>query len=379
MEKVDPENSAVTLGIFAHANAGKTTLTEHLLFHAKIIDTIGRVDEGNTITDSLKIERERGISVRAALVTFDLEGKKIQLIDTPGHIDFSAEVERALQVLDCAVVVISGVEGVEPQTYTLWKLLKQKKVPTIIFINKMDRRGADYGKTIEDIKQKLEKKVIPLIQIEGSEQTFVYSPNTHEQMLKLLAEQDDQLMEKYLEDPGQVTQEVLDRRLEELTRNGEVFPVIGGSALKGEGIEDLISCIQKYLPAPARNDQGKFSAFIYLVRVENGKKRFFTKILSGRLKTREHVKVENEDAQQIKEMATVEGSSLVPASEAGSGDIVVIQGLDAMTGQYLGEKPEDASQIRFVNPLISMNVAVKDKNQSMELAKALSVLIVSDV
>lgn len=374
MEKVDPENSAVTLGIFAHANAGKTTLTEHLLFHAKIIDTIGRVDEGNTITDSLKIERERGISVRAALVTFDLEGKKIQLIDTPGHIDFSAEVERALQVLDCAVVVISGVEGVEPQTYTLWKLLKQKKVPTIIFINKMDRRGADYGKTIEDIKQKLEKKVIPLIQIEGSEQTFVYSPNTHEQMLELLAEQDDQLMEKYLEDPGQVTQEVLDRRLEELTRNGEVFPVIGGSALKGEGIEDLISCIKKYLPAPARNDQGKFSAFIYLVRVENGKKRFFTKILSGRLKTREHVKVENEDAQQIKEMATVEGSSLVPASEAGSGDIVVIQGLDAMTGQYLGEKPEDASQIRFVNPLISMNVAVKDKNQSMELAKALSVL-----
>ena len=374
MEKVDPEKSAVTLGIFAHANAGKTTLTEHLLFHAKIIDTIGRVDEGNTMTDSLKIERERGISVRAALVTFDLEGKKIQLIDTPGHIDFSAEVERALQVLDCAIVVISGVEGVEPQTYTLWKLLKQKKVPTIIFINKMDRRGADYGKTIEDIKRKLEKKVIPLTQIEGSENTFVYSPYTHEQLVELLADLDDEVMEKYLENPDQITQDVFDKRLEELTQKAEVFPVIGGSALKGEGVEDLIGCIKKYLPTPARKDQDKFSAFIYLVRVENGKKGFFAKILSGRVKNRDHVKVENDDTQQVKEMAMVQGNALVPTKEAGSGDIIVIHGLDAMSGQYLGDKPDDASQIRFVNPLISMNVAVKDKSQSMELAKALGVL-----
>lgn len=374
MENVDDKNSAVTLGIFAHANAGKTTLTEHLLYHTKTIDEIGRVDEGNTTTDSLTVERERGISVRASLVTFQLDGKKIQLIDTPGHIDFSAEVERALHVLDCAVVVISGVEGVEPQTYTLWKLLKQNNVPTIIFINKMDRSGANYGKTIDDIKRKLERKVIPLINIEGSDTTFVYRQYTHEQMVEQLADLDDVVMEQYLDDPDQVTEEMLDCRLVELAQSGQVFPIIGGSALKDEGLETLIDCIKKYLPTPPLNLNDKFSAFIYLVRVDEGKKNFFAKVLSGHLRNRDRVKVENDDTQQIKVLSAMEGASLVTVDEAKCGDIIIINGLDAACGQYLGEKPEGASQIQFVNPLIAMNVVAKDKSQSHELVKALGVL-----
>ena len=153
------DKKVLTLGIFAHANAGKTTITEHLLYHTNIINQIGKVDTGNTVTDNMKIEQERGISVRDSVVSFKLADKTIELIDTPGHIDFSAEVEKAINVLDGAVLVISGVEGLEAQTYTIWRALKEKNVPVIIFINKMDRKGADYKKVIKELQNNLNKNL----------------------------------------------------------------------------------------------------------------------------------------------------------------------------------------------------------------------------
>ena len=158
MERKD--DKILTLGIFAHANAGKTTITEHLLYHTDVIDNVGRVDSGNTVTDNMKVEQERGITVRDTLVSFKLGDKTIQLIDTPGHVDFSAEVERAINVLDGAVLVISGVEGLEAQTYTIWRALKEKNVPVIIFINKMDRMGADYDKVLSELQNNLEVPTI---------------------------------------------------------------------------------------------------------------------------------------------------------------------------------------------------------------------------
>ena len=154
------KEKVMTLGVFAHANAGKTTITENLLYDTNVIDKIGRVDNGDTVTDSMKVEKERGITVRSSLVSFDAEGTKVQLIDTPGHVDFSAEVERAINVLDGAVLAVSGVEGIEAQTYTIWNALKEKKVPTIFFINKMDRDGADYEAVLKELKEKLEVPVI---------------------------------------------------------------------------------------------------------------------------------------------------------------------------------------------------------------------------
>ena len=130
------EKPVMTIGIFAHANAGKTTITEQLLYHTNTKKNRGRVDHGDTTTDNLKIEQERGISVRASMVSLDIPDRELQLIDTPGHVDFSAEVERSISVLDGAVLVISGVEGVEPQTQVIWRILKERKVPTIFFINK---------------------------------------------------------------------------------------------------------------------------------------------------------------------------------------------------------------------------------------------------
>ena len=156
------DKKVLTLGIFAHANAGKTTITEHLLYHTNVIDSIGRVDTGNTVTDNMKVEQERGITVRDSIVSFELNDKTIQLIDTPGHVDFSAEVERAINVLDGAILVISGVEGLEAQTYTIWRALQEKNVPVIIFINKIDRQGADYNRVIAELQNNLKVTTLTL-------------------------------------------------------------------------------------------------------------------------------------------------------------------------------------------------------------------------
>ncbi len=142
------DKQVLTLGVFAHANAGKTTITEYLLYHTGVIKNIGRVDLGNTVTDNLKIEIKRSITVRDTLVSFQLNNKTIQLIDTPGHVDFSAEVERAIRVLDGAILVVSGVEGLEARTYTIWHALQEKNIPVIIFINKIDRQGANFNRLI---------------------------------------------------------------------------------------------------------------------------------------------------------------------------------------------------------------------------------------
>jgi len=374
------KNSAITMGVFAHANAGKTTLTEQLLYHTEIIDTLGRVDTWNTTTDSLNVEKQRGISVRSAIVTFELDDKIIQLIDTPGHIDFSAEVERALNVLDSAIVVISWVEWVEAQTYTLWRLLKQKNIPTIIFINKMDRAGANYNEIIEDIKKKIEKKVIPLINIEktNNDNDFVKKEYTLEEMSEALASLDDETLEKYLEQPPKITQEFLDKRLEELIKKGKIFPIIWWSALKNEWIETLISTMKKYLPSPLSNKEEKLSAFIYLVRVEDDTKNYFTKILSGNIKKRDIVDMEDGSQQKIKDLHIVKWIDRISVNDATSWDIVIINGINAECNQYIWEKPENANNINFVNPLINMNVIAKDKNTSSDLINALNILNAED-
>ena len=154
------DNNTIVLGIFAHANAGKTTLTENLLYRAGIIDHIGKVDTGNTVTDGMAVEQARGISVRASLVEFNLGDKNIQLIDTPGHIDFSAEVERSMNVLDAAIFVVSGADGIEAQTISLWNIFRERSIPIIFFINKLDRAGANYEKVIQDLKEEL---LIPVV------------------------------------------------------------------------------------------------------------------------------------------------------------------------------------------------------------------------
>src|ERR1700733_9913420 len=157
----------LNLGILAHVDAGKTTLTERLLYSADVIDQPGSVDEGTTQTDSLALERQRGITIKSAVVSFTVGGTTVNLIDTPGHPDFVAEVERALSVLDGAVLVVSAVEGVQPQTRILWRALQRLRVPTLFFVNKIDRRGAGYERLLDDIAQRLTPAIIPMGSVSG--------------------------------------------------------------------------------------------------------------------------------------------------------------------------------------------------------------------
>src|SRR5262245_41991253 len=227
----------LNLGILAHVDAGKTSLTERLLFTAGVIDEIGSVDAGTTQTDSMALERERGITIKSAVVSFAVDDVTINLIDTPGHPDFIAEVERVLSVLDGAVLVISAVEGVQSQTRVLLRALRRLRVPTLLFVNKIDRRGADTGRVLGGIAEKLTPTIVPM----GSARalgtraaTFTASGEEDgrftERLASVLTEHDDALLAAYLDDETSVPYDRLRQELAAQTRRALVHPVFLGSA-----------------------------------------------------------------------------------------------------------------------------------------------------
>ena len=372
------KEKVMTLGVFAHANAGKTTITENLLYDTNVIDKIGRVDNGDTVTDSMKVEKERGITVRSSLVSFDAEGTKVQLIDTPGHVDFSAEVERAINVLDGAVLAVSGVEGIEAQTYTIWNALKEKKVPTIFFINKMDRDGADYEAVLKELKEKLEVPVISLEKVEKKGKEVIVSKLSKDEIIEQLSSVEsgvDDIIESYLEDPSSISDEKLNKRIEELSQKGIINIVIGGSALKSIGTKELVHYISKCLPESKRDLSKDFSAYVYTVRVnEEGQKNLYVKVLTGEIASRDIIKLDDENEAKVKSVFISDGKDTVNTSNLKSGDIGIITGVDAKCGQILGNQENKEKYLSFVTPLINMEVDTADKNQILQLVNALKVL-----
>jgi ribosomal protection tetracycline resistance protein len=365
----------LTLGIFAHANAGKTTITEHLLYHTNVIDRIGRVDTGDTVTDNMNVEKERGITVRDSLVSFELGNKTIQLIDTPGHIDFSAEVERAISVLDGAILVISGVEGLEAQTYTIWRALQQKNVPVIIFINKMDRRGANYERVVAELHSNLNIPTITLKKIFQSEDgsSLKVINSKIEEIIDELSAVDEDMFEKYINNE-EITNDFIADKIIKLSQECKLFPVIGGSALNDIGIEDLITSIQNYIPITKKNINDELSAFVYTVRVDENGKNAYVKIINGTIEVRDVIKTGEETTGKIKSLYMPIGSKLVATNSAASGDIVVINGLDVKCGQILGKSDGLNRYILFVKPLLTMEINPIEKRDTIELMNALRIL-----
>ena len=371
----------IVLGIFAHANAGKTTITENLLYRTNNIKKIGRVDDGNTVTDSLQIEKDRGITVRDSVVSFDVNKKTIQLIDTPGHVDFSAEVERAINVLDAAILVLSGVEGVEAQTYAIWNALKAKNIPTIFFINKIDREGADFNKTVVEIKEKLGVNVIPLQNVERIDKdNLMLKENSTEEMLDFLTFIDDERIQKllynYLEKDEICSKEELLEQIYRLSKRGKVFPVIGGSALKSMGIDKLLECIDTCLPnnMKEKNDD-RISAYIYSVRVENGLKQLYVKVESGTINNREVIKITDEKNGKVKDIFIPNGTKMERTQELKTGEIGIITGIDAECGTILGDNQKrDEKEIKFVSPLLNVQVEIKNKEDIIRSISALKIL-----
>ena len=236
----------LNLGILAHVDAGKTTLTERLLYAAGVIDAVGSVDHGTTQTDSLDLERQRGITIKSAVAAFSVGDVKVNLIDTPGHPDFIAEVERVLSVLDGAVLVISAVEGVQPQTRLLMRALKRLSIPTLFFVNKIDRAGASEERVLEAIRDRLTPAVVPM----GStrrlgDRAAEFVPAQADdaafrvQLAEQLAENDEAIFAGYVEDETRVPYRQLWQALAEQTKRSLIHPVYFGSAITGAGIEPL--------------------------------------------------------------------------------------------------------------------------------------------
>lgn len=285
----------LNLGVLAHVDAGKTSLTERLLYAAGVTDELGSVDDGSTRTDSLALERRRGITIKSAVVAFALDGVTVNLIDTPGHPDFIAEVERVLSVLDGAVLVVSAVEGVQAQTRVLMRTLQRLRIPTLIFVNKVDRRGADGARVLRQIADRLTPAAVAMAAVHGAgtreAQVRAYGgtdPAFTDRLADLLTEHDDALLAAYVDDSSALPYERLRGQLAEQTKRGLVYPVFFGSAATGAGLEALMAGLTELLPTAGGAADGPVSGTVFKVeRGPAGEKIAYVRMFSGTVRTRE--------------------------------------------------------------------------------------------
>lgn len=364
-----PMRSIRNIGIFAHVDAGKTTLTEGLLSHAGAIRSVGSVDSGTAHTDSLPVERRRGISVKATCVSFPYKDVQVQLIDTPGHVDFSAEVERSLWALDGAVLVVCAVEGVQPQTEVLFQAMVEQKLPVVFFINKTDRENADLPRVVEQIRRLLTPQAVLLT--DGAAVT------------ELVCDRRDDLMERYLE--GEVlSADLLEQALAELTRQGQACPILSGSALKGEGVGELLEAVVHYLPAPKEGD-GLCGVVFAAQQDKHLGRGVWVRLYGGTLETRETVTrlgaidpLTGDPKQEQSKITQIQDPHRNPVGRLSAGEIGVVYGLgDIAIGQVLGdpallERRIEAGSLRA--PLITVQVIPVDPEQLQELRRACEVL-----
>lgn len=369
-------NKYCTLGIFAHANAGKTTVTENILYEANIIKKIGRVDDGTTVTDSMSVERNRGITVKSSVVSFNNGQEQFFLIDTPGHVDFSSEVERAINTLDGAILVVSAVEGVEAQTYTIYESLRKKKIPTIVFINKVDRKNADYCRVIGDLKAKLGMKLVKLSNISYDDDNIIISESNIDDLMNDLAEYDDNLVDDYLN--GTITRDMILNRIFELSKKGSLCVVLGGTALKGIGTKQLFNHLSLCLPTYECNNTEDFSGYVYMVRVEDNVVKTFVKVLSGEMHVRNEINVGDNEKQKIVSLKIPTGSSHLSVESVTTGQIAICTGLNVKPGQLIGNQFNKLNYVSFVNPKLNIQVVPKSHEQLHDLYNALKILELED-
>ncbi|MFC7484839.1 GTP-binding protein [Luedemannella flava] len=279
----------VNLGILAHVDAGKTSLTERLLHAAGVIDEVGSVDAGSTQTDTLELERRRGITIRAAVVSFAIGDVTVNLIDTPGHPDFIAEVERSLGVLDGVVLVVSAVEGVQAQTRVLMRALRRLRIPTLLFINKIDRRGADPDRVLADIARRLTPDIVAMGAVrDASYRPFGPSDSAFtDRLVDLLTEHDDALLADCVNHPPGYAR--LRAELAAQTARGLVHPVFAGSAVTGAGVETLMSGIAELLP-PATADGPLRGTVFKVERGPAGEKIAYVRMFAGTVRVRDRLR-----------------------------------------------------------------------------------------
>lgn len=378
---------SLNLGILAHVDAGKTSLTERLLYTAGVIDQIGSVDAGNAKTDTLALEQQRGISIRSAVVSFEIAGRSVNLIDTPGHPDFIAEVERVLSVLDGAVLVISAVEGVQAQTRILMHTLQRLGIPTVIFVNKIDRAGArDHG-LLADITRRLTPDIIAMggvDQIGTADVSFTLHHADDEQftanLIDLIANHDEAFLERYVIDPEAITYADLCTQLATQTQRARVHPVYFGSAITGAGVDALMDGIAQNLPVTSGEDDGPVSATIFKIeRGPAGEKLAYARIFSGTISARDKLPLPNECEAKVTGISVFERGETVQRTSGTAGQIAILRGLDAVqVGDVIGEPRSGARQHHFGPPTLETGVVPCQESQRGHLFVALSQLAEQD-
>ncbi len=435
MAREVPLEKMRNIGIMAHIDAGKTTVSERILYYTGRTYKIGEVHDGTAVMDWMEQEQERGITITSAATTCEWHDVRINLIDTPGHVDFTAEVERSLRVLDGAVAVFDAVAGVQPQSETVWRQADKYCVPRICFINKMDRVGADFFRSIETIVNRLKCRPVPIQIPIGAEDQFrgvvdlvvmrgrVWSDETlgaeyedaeipadlveqarqyHDQMVEAVAECDDQLFDKYVQE-HHVSEEELKAAIRRATIAQKIFPVICGAAFKNKGVQNLLDAVVDYLPSPpevppvegvsvndpsvtiqrAASDDEPFSALIFKIMTDPFTGQLaFLRCYSGKLSSGESIyNVAKGRRERIGRLVRMHANKREDIQEIFAGDIAAAVGLkNVSTGDTICDEaaPVVLESIDFPAPVIQLAIEPKTKADQEKLGMAIGKLIQED-
>jgi ribosomal protection tetracycline resistance protein len=376
----------LNLGILAHVDAGKTSLTERLLFATGVIPRLGSVDAGSTQTDSLALEQQRGITIRSAVVSFAIDDLTVNLIDTPGHPDFIAEVERVLGVLDGAILVISAVEGVQPQTRVLMRALQRLRIPTLLFVNKIDRGGANAGRVLQQIAERLTPAIVPMGATSGlgaRDAAFApYGPadaGFKARLADLLTGQSDALLAAYVADEASVPYCRLRDELAAQTGRALVHPVFFGSAITGAGVEELIAGVRELLPAATGDAGGPLAGSVFKIeRGPAGEKIAYARLFSGAVRVRDRVIFGRGEEGRVTAISVFERGPAVRGAALTAGRIGKLWGLDGVqVGDGIGARAADERRT-FAPPTLETIIVPRRPNERGALHAALAQLAEQD-
>jgi ribosomal protection tetracycline resistance protein len=376
----------LNLGILAHVDAGKTTLTERLLYDSGVIDQLGAVDAGTTQTDSLPLERQRGITIKSAVTSFPIGDVAVNLIDTPGHPDFIAEVDRVLNVLDGVVLVISAVEGVQAQTRILMRSLQRLRIPALLFVNKVDRPGADPDAVLRDVSRRLKVTAFAMAYATstGTRGATVAAFGAGDgeftaALTELLAAHDDGLLATYVQNEAAVSYERLRVELATQTRRGLVYPVFFGSAITGAGIAELTAGIAELLPASDGDPDGPPSGTIFKIeRGTSAEKIAYVRMFSGTVHVRDRLPFGPGHDDKVTAVAVFERGPAVQRPAVSAGQIGKLWGLaDARIGDRIG-RADNGVGLQFAPPTLESAVVACDRRDSGRLRVALGQLAEQD-
>ncbi len=410
---INTTSKKISIGVVAHVDAGKTTITEQMLYKCGVIKTVGRVDNGNTTTDGMAVERERGITIRSTTVSMMWKDTKINLLDTPGHVDFVAEVERSLTVLDGAILAISAREGVQAQTRLIFNALQRLKIPTILFINKVDRMGVNLEAIYEDIRKSLTSKIyfMNVVDNEGTKEAQIVNVKADdtsaadvkaddigatdvnaddmyiEDLKKIesfksmnyeqLALLDDNFMTCYLEGETDLLDENADTTAIRYFREASIYLVLHGAALHGLGVDELLESICSGFEADHNEE---LSVRVYKVdRDDHDSRRCFAKIFGGELRLRDVYPVYgSDDPYKVRKMALLNGATPVPSEVARAGDIVILYSDELSTESVLGDANGQRKPFHLAYPTLKANVACANLAERRKICEALDQLTDED-